>query len=129
MLHEAIYNLLSSVCSDIYPGVGEQEINPPFIVHTKVKTEATPDKDGASKNDYIVYRVSCYADKTASKGGMENAQELADSVRSTIDEYSGYIEGTDILKIRFANEETGFDEEAGFFFVMQTYLIMIRLIT
>jgi hypothetical protein len=123
MLHEAIYSLLSSTEADIYPGVGEQEVNPPFIVHTKVNTTPTPDKDGKSKNDFVIYRVAMYATTMAA------AQTLADSVRTVLDEYTGVKEGMDILKIRFTNEENGYDEEGGFFFVMQTYQILIRLIT
>lgn len=123
MLHEAIYNLLNSTEADIYPGVSEQEVNPPFIVHTKVKTTPTPDKDGTSKNDFIIYRVAIYADTMAA------TVTLANSVRDVLDDYSGYLNGTDILNIQFANEEDGYDEESGFFFVMQTYQIMIRIIT
>jgi hypothetical protein len=123
MLHEAIYSLLSSTEADIYPGVGEQEVNPPFIIHTKVNTTPTPDKDGESKNDFVVYRIATYSNT------MAEAQSLSDSIRVVLDDYSGVVEGTDILKIRFANEQNGFDEESGFFFVMQTYQILIRLIT
>ena len=123
MLSKAIYNILSSVSSNIYPGVGEQEINAPFIVHNKVRTGPTPDKDGASKNDFIFYRIACYAED------IQDVQTLADSVRTALDEYEGVTGGIDILRARFDNEENGFDEESNFFFVMQTYRIMIRLIT
>jgi hypothetical protein len=123
MVHEAIYDLLNGVCSNIFPGAAEQEINPPFLVHTQVKVNPTPDKDTTSKNDQLIYRIAAY-DNT-----LQGAKTLADNVRSEIDGYSGYNNNTDIIEIRYLNEESGFDLESGFHYILQTYQILIRLIT
>lgn len=123
MLSDSLYSLLSTVNSNVYPGVAEQEIDPPFIVHAVRKKLPYPSKDGVSTKDIAIVAIASYA-KTE-----KAAQTLADSVRTKIDEYSGLVESVNIENIRFLDEETGYNEEQALFQVLQSYKIWINYAT
>jgi hypothetical protein len=123
MLIEAIYSLLSSVNTNTYPGVTEQEVDPPFIVHAIAKTIPYPSKDGESSMDAVIYKIASY-DTTQTA-----AQTQADAIRVILDEYSGIKNSVDIDKIRFIDEENGYDQQTGFYFTLQTYRIWINFNT
>ncbi len=123
MLHEVIYNLLSTVSANVFPGVAEQEISPPFIVHTRVRTDPTYSKDGNKDTDFISYRVACYGVT------MHDAKTLSTKVKTALDDYSGTGDGSYIVQIRLLNEEDGYDEESGYFFTIQLYRIIERPLT
>jgi hypothetical protein len=123
MLIEAIYSLLSSVNTNTYPGVAEQEVDPPFVVHAIAKTIPNPSKDGASTMDIVIYKIASY-DITQTA-----AQTQANAIRVILDEYSGVKNSVDINKIRFLDEENGYDGEQDLFFTLQTYRIWINFNT
>lgn len=123
MLIDALYSLLSTVCADTYPGVTEQEVDPPFIVHALVRTVPHASKDGESSTDYKVIKVASY-DDTQTK-----AYTLASAVRVKLDEYSGVLNSVDITKIRFTDEEDGYDQTTDLYYVLQTYRIWINFNT
>jgi len=119
MLVDSIYTLLSAVNENTYPGVAEQEVNAPFIVHSYVRNSPSPSKDGASTKDLVICRVGSF--DTTQRG----AQSQADTIRTTLDEYDNRINGVD-LKIRFADEENGYDDESQLFYTLQSYRIWIN---
>ena len=123
MLTNAIYSLLSSVNANTYPGVTEQEVDPPFIVHSVARTIPHATKDGVSTMDVVIYKIASYA--TLQTG----AQTQADAVRAAIDEYSGVISSTDIDNIRFVDEESGYDQGSDLYYVLQTYRIWVNFNT
>lgn len=118
-----MYTLLKEVNEKVYPGVTDQEIEAPFIVHSQSRNQPTPSKDGASTKDRIIYRIASYATTT------DEAQQQAEDIREEIDEYSGTVGGNRIEKIRFLDEENGYDEEAELFFTLQTYSIWLNYVT
>lgn len=120
MLIEALYSLLSTVNAKTYPGVTEQEVVAPFIVHAVAKTVPHPSKDGESTMDEIYYKIASY-DSTQTA-----AQTQADAIRVKIDEYTGVLNSVDIDKIRYIDEENGYDQQTGLFFTLQTYRIWIN---
>jgi hypothetical protein len=120
MLVDAIYEILKVVNANTYPGVSEQEIDPPYIVHAFARTIPHPSKDGASTMDIKILKVACY--DTTQRG----AQILADAARVALDEYSGVNSSVDINNIRFVDEETGFEPEVDLYFTLQTYKIWIN---
>lgn len=123
MLGDALYSLLSTVTANVYPGVVDQEINPPFCVHAVRKVVPHPSKDGASTKDIALVAIASYA-KT-----QKAVNTLADSIRSTIDEYSGVVSSVDIENIRFQDQEEGYEEDVSLFQVLQTYKIWINYVT
>jgi len=123
MLIDAIYSLLSAVNANTYPGVTEQEVDPPFIVHALAKTIPHPSKDGASTMDISIYKVASYAvTQTA-------AQTQANSVRTALDEYTGTLNSVYIDNIRFLDEENGYDQDQDLYFTLQTYKIWVNFNT
>ena len=120
MLIDALYTLLSQVNANTYPGVTEQEIDPPFIVHAIAKTIPYPSKDGKSTIDVSIVKVASY-DTT-----QRAAQTLADAVRVKIDEYDGVVNLMDIHNIRFVDEENGYDPENNIYYTLQTYRIWVN---
>ena len=122
MLLDSIYDLLKPVNAKVYPGIVEQETEAPFIVHARVGTTPYPSKDGAATKDLVVYRVASYAST------QREADSQAETIRETIDEYSGLMNGVMIEKIRYQDEENGFDnsEEVQLYYTMQTYKIWIN---
>lgn len=123
MLVDAIYSLLSPVNSNTYPGVTEQEVDPPFIVHSLARTIPYPSKDGASTMDVCIYKVASYAiTQTA-------AQTQADAIRVVLDEYTGVKNSVDIDNIRFVDEENGYDQSTDLYYTLQTYRIWINFNT
>ena len=120
MLIDAIYSILSAVNANTYPGVTEQEVDPPFIVHSVAKNIPHPSKDGASSMDIVIYKVASY-DTTQRKAEIQ-----AGSVRTALDEYKGFISSTDIDLIRFVDEETGYDIDNDLYYVLQTYRIWVN---
>jgi hypothetical protein len=123
MLINALYSLLSSVEAHTYPVVADQEVTPPFIVHFIRSCEPFPTKDGASTKDLYTIIIGCYDDTP------DDAQTLADSVRTAIDEYSGLVSSVYIEKIRFVNSEAGYEETDDMFYVFQTYRIWVNYAT
>lgn len=123
MLIDAIYTLLRNVNENVYPGVTDQEIEAPFIVHSQSSNQPTPTKDGESTKDKITYKIASY-DTT-----QTGAQVQAQAVRTYIDEYSGIVGGNWLEKIRFFDEENGYDEEAELFYTLQTYTIWLNYVT
>jgi hypothetical protein len=123
MVVDALYSLLNAVEAHTYPSVTDQEVVPPFITHVITKTIPHPSKSGASTKDLFIVVVACYDDT------QREAETLAESVRDTIDEYSGLVASTYIDKIRFMNQENGYDGEAKLFFTMQTYSIWVNYAT
>lgn len=123
MLIEAIYSLLSSVNTNTYPGVTEQEVDPPFVVHSVAKTIPHPSKDGESSMDVVVYKIASY-DTTQTA-----AQTQADAVRAVLDDYTGVKNSVDIDRIRFVDEENGYDPQTDLYFTLQTYRIWINFNT
>ena len=120
MLIDAIYSILSAVNANTYPGVTEQEVDPPFIVHSVAKTIPHPSKDGASSMDIVIYKVASY-DTTQRKAEIQ-----AGSVRNALDEYKGFVSSTDIDLIRFVDQETGYDIDNDLYFALQTYRIWVN---
>lgn len=120
MLIDAIYSILSAVNANTYPGVTEQEVDAPFIVHSVAKTIPHPSKDGESSMDIVIYKVASY-DTTQRKAEIQ-----ADAVRTALDEYKGFIQSTDIDLIRFIDQETGYDVENDLYFALQTYRIWVN---
>jgi hypothetical protein len=123
MLLEAIYSLLSPINVNTYPGVTEQEVNAPFIVHALARTVPLPSKDGKSSMDMATYKIASYAET------QTGAQTQADTIRTTLDEYSGVKNSVDINKIRFLDEENGYDQTQDLYFTLQTYRIWINFNT
>ena len=123
MLLDAIYTLLSSVNVSTYPGVTEQEVDPPFIVHSVARTIPHPSKDGASSMDIVIYKIASY-DTT-----QRAAQTQADAIRVRLDNYTGVLNSVDIDRIVFVDEETGYDQQTDFYFTLQTYRIWINFNT
>ena len=123
MLVDAIYNLLSAVNANTYPGVTEQEVAPPFIVHSISRTIPHPSKDGESSMDIAICKVASY--DTTQRG----AQIQANSIRVVFDDYSGVNGLVDIDRIRFVDEESGYDPQTDFYFTLQTYRIWINFNT
>jgi hypothetical protein len=123
MLIDAIYSLLSTVNANTYPGVADQEVKVPFIVHAVAKTIPHPSKDGESTMDIAIYKIASYHDT------QRGAQIQADSIRSLLDEYSGVQSSVYIDNIRFLDEENGYDAETDFYFTLQTYKIWINFNT
>ena len=120
MLIDAIYSILSAVNANTYPGVTEQEVDPPFIVHSVAKTIPHPSKDGESSMDIVIYKVASY-DTTQRKAEIQAA-----SVRNALDEYKGFVSSTDIDLIRFVDQETGYDTDNDLYFALQTYRIWVN---
>ena len=120
MLIDAIYSILSAVNANTYPGVTEQEVDPPFIVHSVAKTIPHPSKDGESSMDIVIYKVASY-DTTQRKAEIQ-----AGSVRNALDEYKGFVSSTDIDLIRFVDQETGYDTDNDLYFALQTYRIWVN---
>lgn len=120
MLIDAIYSILSAVNANTYPGVTEQEVDPPFIVHSVAKTIPHPSKDGESSMDIVIYKVASY-DTTQRKAEIQAA-----SVRNALDEYKGFVSSTDIDLIRFVDQETGYDIDNDLYFALQTYRIWVN---
>jgi len=123
MLIEAIYSLLSPVNANTYPGVTEQEVNPPFIVHAVARTIPHNSKDGTSSMDIVIYKIASY-DTT-----QQTAQSQADAIRVILDNYTGVKNSVDIDRIRFIDEENGYDSQTDFYFTLQTYRIWINFNT
>lgn len=123
MLIEAIYSLLSSLNANTYPGVAEEEVTPPFIVHAISKTIPYGSKDGKSSMDQVIYKIASY-DKTQTL-----AQTQANSIRNILDFYTGVKNSVDIDKIRYVDEENGYDGETDLYFTIQTYRIWINFNT
>lgn len=123
MLVDAIYMLLKEVNASVYPGVTDQEVDAPFIVHSQSSNFPSPSKDGASTKDKFMYKIASYATTPRA------AQTQAQSIRDEIDEYSGVVASVDIDKIRFTDEENGYDEEAELYYTLQTYSIWVNYAT
>jgi hypothetical protein len=123
MLIDAVYSLLVTVNVNTYPCVTEQEVDPPFIVHTFAKTNPYPSKDGVSYLDTKILKVASY-DIT-----QRAAQTQADAIRVRLDEYSGILNSVEITKIRFIDEETGYEQDQDLYFTLQTYKIWINFNT
>lgn len=123
MLVDAIYSLLSSVNTNTYPGVTEQEVDPPFVVHSVARTIPHPSKDGESSMDVVIYKIASY-DTT-----QRASQTQADAIKALLDNYSGVVLLNDIDRIRFIDEENGYDAENDLFFTLQTYRIWLNFNT
>ena len=123
MLVDALYTLLKTINANTYPGVAEQEVDPPFIVHSVARTIPHPSKDGKSSIDIVIYKIASY-DVT-----QRDAQEQADAIRNYIDEYTGIVNLVDIDNIRFVDEESGYDAQTDLFFVLQTYRMWVNFNT
>lgn len=98
MLHELIYDQLSGIIDNVFPGIVAESKTLPYINHFEVSMDPSPDGDSeGSKLDQIRYQVSCfhtsYADVTT----------LADAVRDALDEYSGSGHDVTVARIRFMN--------------------------
>lgn len=123
MLIDAIYSLISSVNSSTYPGVTEQEVDPPFIVHAVARTIPHPSKSGDSTMDIVIYKIASY-DTT-----QRTTQSQADAIRVILDEYTGVLNSVHIDRIRFVDEENGYDQATDFYFTLQTYRIWVNFNT
>jgi hypothetical protein len=123
MLSDAIYTLLLSVNTNTFPGVAEQEVDVPFIVHTTSRVIPHPSKDGESSMDIVIYKIASY-DAT-----QRAAQSQADSIRAVLDNYSGVVSSVDIDRIVFVDEQSGYDQQTDFFYTLQTYRIWVNFNT
>jgi hypothetical protein len=143
MLIEGLYELLQPVNANTYPGVAEQEVEAPFIVHAQAKTIPYPSKDGKSTLDQVIIKVASYAKL------QTEAQLQAEQIRLVLDEFTGSgtltadnttitvdstlytadMTGTVPIRIRFVDEESGYDPEQDLHFTLQTYRFWINFNT
>jgi len=125
---KAIYGLLSGassvtdiVSSRIYPVSVPQFANFPFVVYTTTDTEPTMTKDGSSPLDVITVQIDMYAND------FDTNTSLAGAIRSTLDFYTGTINGQAIQRITLMNNSDGdYNEELGVFYLSQDYQIRLK---
>ena len=125
---KAIYGLLSGassvtdiVSSRIYPVSVPQFANFPFVVYTTTDTEPTMTKDGSSPLDVITVQIDMYAND------FDTNTSLAGAIRSTLDFYTGTINGQAIQRITLMNNSDGdYNEDLGVFYLSQDYQIRLK---
>lgn len=124
MLSDHLYQILKGITANVYPGVAPQELDCPFIVHNQVNMDPTRSKDGPSNVDYTEYNIGVMADDY-----LDTAEGLAKQIRTMLDGYAGSMYGSKIIQAALVNEESGFDIEANYYYVVQTYRIIERDLT
>ena len=125
---KAIYGLLSGqsaitniVGSRIYPVSVPQFADFPFVVYTTTDTEMTMTKDGSSPLDVITVQIDMYAND------FETNTTLAGAIRSTLDFYTGTINGQAIQRITMTNSSDGdYNAELEVFYSTQDYQIRLK---
>lgn len=120
MIGKAIANLLLSV-GTAYPMKAPQTTALPYIVYHVISNDPTDTKDGVSELDVARVQIDSYA------ATYSAAATLSDSVRSTLDRYSGTVQSIVIDKIVFENENDIYDEDAECYRRSQDYFIRIKL--
>jgi len=125
---KAIYGLLSAassvtniVGSRIYPVSVPQFAEFPFVVYTTTDTEMSITKDGSSPLDVITVQIDMYAND------FDTNTTLAGAIRSTLDFYTGTINGQSIQRITLMNNSDGdYNAELGVFYLSQDYQIRLK---
>ena len=125
---KAIYGLLSGqsaitniVNTRIYPISVPQFADFPFVVYTTTDTEPTMTKDGSSPLDVITVQIDMYAND------FDTNTSLAGAIRSTLDFYTGTINGQAIQRITMTNNSDGdYNADLGVFYATQDYQIRLK---
>jgi hypothetical protein len=94
----------------------------PYVILELTDTEPFPTKSGASVANHC--RVSAFSYASDPKA----AKNLANAVKSALDEESGIYNGVDVVKIRYQSE-TGFSEEinnVNLFAREQEFLVRVK---
>jgi hypothetical protein len=127
-IFKSIFNLLSTssdvtdiVDDRIFPNTAAKFDIKPYIIYTKIYTEPTDSKTGASLMDVELYQIDIYAATTAV---CDNLGRLC---RNRLDRFTGYNASNVIDKIIF-DEEDGviFDYDAECYRLRQQYKIRWR---
>lgn len=120
MLHEAIHTLLDQVTTKNFPQIVPQGTALPYIKHFKVSTTPNRTKSGPSTLDEIRWQVSCFALT------LNEAETMAESVRTKLDNYTGHLNGVFIDRINFTNEQSLYEDGAKVHHVATDYSIRLK---
>ena len=117
---KAIYSLLSSVESDIYPVNIPQGVKGNKIVYNVISATPSDRKDGTSAVDTLRVQVSVYT------GRYDDGIVLAESVRSALDNYTGTTGGVAVDRIRFESEQHTYNLDTDQYGVITDYMMRLK---
>lgn len=120
MLHEAIHTLLAGIAPYIYPDAVPQTLNMPYIVTRQLGKMKEYNKDGDAYSNKIGFRVACYAPV------KNQAETMAATCLGVLNFYSGTVDTFPIHRIRFDDEESGYNDELKAFEILQDYFIWLK---
>jgi len=121
VLHDAIYDLLDGVETDIYPDLApDDDINTPYVVYSIISCVPNDDKDGVSGLDTYRIQFNVYHNDD------RNLDVLANDIRTALDRQSGTYQSVVIQSIRFDNEFGGKDFNSKLYYRIQDYLFRIK---
>lgn len=127
MIGDVIYNLLSNdatvsglVGLKIYPYIGMENIEYPYIIYDQTALTPTDTKDGVSELDTVSYDIEVYTKQPSELTTISNA------VRDVLDRYNGTVNTKVIDSIRYVGENTGFDLKDRVYLRVQNYSIRYK---
>ena len=112
MAGSVVYGILSAdsnvtalVSTRIFPVRAAQGQSWPFVSYQVIDNNPTKQDSGPSPMDELLVQVNCYADK------WSDVENLASTVRTALDGYSGTVNSTDVRYVEYEDEQDLFDNE------------------
>lgn len=126
MVGDAIKSILSSIEAPVSPLFVPHRRGSRWITYTMISDVPVHTKDGACNYDQYRFQMDMYARTYA------DADTLAASVRTALDNYSGTVESVVIDQIYYDGQFRNFEflgeagEEEDYFRVSQDYIIEVK---
>lgn len=104
----------------IFPIIAPQEVPTPFIVHIQSGNVPHGSKTSPSTWDDSTVDIFVVHDK------MDTVEDIAESVRTALDRYSGTVSGIEVNSIEYLNESPNYDMETGWYMKKLEFKIMAK---
>jgi len=107
------------VGTKVYPDKAPQDQVAPYVIYQTLFVDPKDTKDGASELDFENVQIDCYSTS------RDEAETLAEAVRTSIDRFSGTQTGQAITSVRFLTKQTIHIWEMEMFLISHDYQIML----
>lgn len=116
---------VTDITTQIFSLRASQNATYPYAVIQVIANVPSPTKITTSKVDAYRVQISCFAKMGLTGGGLQEACELDEAIRNSIDGYRGCISDIQIDGVRYETTDSSFEDDNDVYHVFSDYHVRV----